>query len=59
MLLAGGQHLVVDQLEVEHVVGDEGPLLSSDAADDLAIGHRLQVGPVALDRLDVEVPPAP
>lgn len=38
VLLASGLQLVVDQLQVEHVVGHEGPLLGGDAADDLAIG---------------------
>jgi hypothetical protein len=51
VLFSGGQHLIVDQLKVEHVVGHEGSLLGGDAADDLAVGDRLQVGPVALDRL--------
>ena len=54
MLFAGGQHLVVDRLEVEHVVGHEGAPLGGDAADDLPVGNSLQVGSVALDRLDVE-----
>jgi hypothetical protein len=47
------------QLEIEHVVGHEGALLGGNAADDFAIGDCLQIRPVALDRLHVEVPPTP